>query len=208
MSTTDNNKDLPLPEQHKGGEKNIESTVDTGSLDEASNLFQRARKRLFDVNNWDKICGKLSAVFKLTDNKGNEVSGEAKEGNYFKIDIPGPGTAAGKGYDWVRVEEIVEENKGETEYALIRVRPTDNPSTGDKSVAHFFSDKATSNFVIKRDGTFVTAAVYGRNEVPNTEADNLLDKARNAVIGVSAIAGVSNAQWKSLTNGLLYYNEK
>ncbi len=197
--------DISLPNQEEGSEKNIETTQELNSTEEAKELFNQAKKRLLDVNQWQQICGKMSAVFKLADEKGNDIEGDPKAGNYFKIDIPGPGTASGKGYDWVRVE-AVEENKNEqedSESILIRVRPADNPSTGDNNIAHFFSEKATSNFVVSRSKNVVTAAVYGRNEVPNTATDKPLDKTRNAVVGATAIAGFSNPQWKSLANGVL-----
>jgi len=196
---------LPLPEQQEGSEKNIESTVKSTSVGEAKVLYQHACKRLLNVNRWHDWAGALSAEFELTDANGKRVEGEVKVGNYFKIDIPGPGSAAGKGFDWVQVEELKEDagTEDDTEYTLVRVRPSDNPSTSEDNVAHFFSEKSTSNFVVKREKNIVTAAVYGRNEMPNTATDNTIDKARNAVVGVSAIAGMSNAQWKSLVNGLL-----
>ncbi len=196
-------QNIPLPKQQVGAEKNIETIEQLNSPEEAKKLFDIAKKRLLNVNQWDKICGKLSAIFKLTDEKGNEIEGEPKVGNYFKIDIPGPGTASGKGYDWVRVEAVEETKKEGSETILIRVRPADNPATNDSNVAHFFSDKATSNFVVSREENIVTAAVYGRNEVPNTSTDKPLDKTRNIVIGTTAVAGFSNPQWKSLTNGVL-----
>ncbi len=196
---------ISLPPQEEGAEKNIETKEELNSIEEAKELFTEAKRRLLNVNQWDKLCGKLSAVFKLTDEKGNGIEGDPKVGNYFKIDIPGPGTASGKGYDWARVEEV-EENKNEqedSESILIRVRPSDNPSTNDNNIAHFFSDKATSNFVVSREKKVVTAAVYGRNEVPNTSTNKPLDKTRNAVVGTTAIAGFSNPQWESLANGVL-----
>jgi hypothetical protein len=198
-------RNISLPSQEEGSEKNIETTEELNTVEEAKELFKEARKRLLNINQWDKVCGKLSAVFKLTNEQGEEIQSDPEVGNYFKIDIPGPGTASGKGYDWVRVE-AVEENRDEQEdfeSLLIRVRPADNPSTNDSNVAHFFSDKATSNFVLSREKKIVTAAVYGRNEVPNTTTDKPLDKTRNAVVGTTAIAGFSNPQWKSLVNGVL-----
>ncbi len=58
---------------------------------------------------------------------------------------------------------------------------------------------------MKRVNTVVSAEVHGRNEMLNTEANNLLDKNRNALAGAAAIAGVSKFQWKSLTKGLIDY---
>ncbi len=200
--------DISLPAQQEGAEKNIETAAELNSVEDAKELFKEAKSRLLAINQWQQICGKLSSVFKLTDDKGNDIEGNPKVGNYIKIDIPGPGTASGKGYDWVRVE-AVEENKSEqedSESILVRVRPADNPSTNDNNIAHFFSNKSTSNFVVSRSKNVVTAAVYGRNEVPNTTTDKPLDKTRNAVVGTTAIAGFSNPQWKSLANGILGKN--
>jgi hypothetical protein len=204
----ENKADVPLPENKEGSEKNIETTVETTNIEEAKSLFQAAKKRLLDVNRWHNICGQLSAEFELTNNKGEHVDGNVNVGDYFKIDIPGVGSSSGKGYDWVKVEEVKEETaeENDTEYVLVRVRPSDNPTTSDDNVAHFFSDKATSNFVVKREKNVVTAAVYGRNEVPNTATDNTIDKVRNAVVGTTALAGMSNPQWKTLANALVGKN--
>jgi hypothetical protein len=201
----DKNVNIPLPEQEEGSDKNIEAVVEAPNIDEAKRLFQDAKKRLLNVNEWHKICGKMSSVFELTDEKGDHLDGDPTVGNYFRIDIPGVGSAAGKGYDWVRVEEVKKETQedADSEYVLITVRPADNPTSKDDNIAHFFSDKATSNFVVKREKNVVTAAVYGRNEVANTGTDNTIDKLRNAVVGVSAIAGLSNPQWKMLANAVV-----
>ena len=49
------------------------------------------------------------------------------------------------------------------------------------------------------------ATYSGRNEVPNTEADNLLDKARNAVVAIGAMIGLSELQWEKLVKGLVRF---
>jgi hypothetical protein len=45
--------------------------------------------------------------------------------------------------------------------------------------------------------------VYGRNEKPNLNTKAVIDKLRNAIVGVTAIAGLNKPQWKSLVMGLL-----
>lgn len=193
-----------IAEQQEGVQKNIESTVEVASDNEAVKLYNELKKRLLDINSWDKICGKPSAVFKLTDGEGETIHASPSIGNYIKIDIPGPGTIAGKGYDWVHVERLEEQNVGHEEVVfMMTVRPSNNPISKDDNVAHFFSDKATSNFVVSRKGNRITAAVYGRNEKPNIETTNLIDKARNAVVGTTASAGLSDPQWKALVDGIL-----
>src|SRR5881275_700913 len=129
----ENKADIPLPENKEGSEKNIETVVEATNIEEAKRLFQEAKKRLLNVNKWHDICGELSAEFELTNDKGKHVDGYVNVGNYFKIDIPGVGSASGKGYDWVKVEEVQEEadKENDTEYVLITVRPSDNPTTSD-----------------------------------------------------------------------------
>jgi hypothetical protein len=194
-----------VPKQKEGAKKDIDHTVDLANEAEARKLFAFARNRLLNVNAWQEYATGISATFTLCDESGNEVKRTAKAGDYFQIDLPGPGSNEGDGHDWVQVEHIEDRlnPNGEEEYIGIRVRPASNPKKKEENVAHFFKDAATSSFVIHRLGSAVTAAVYGRNEKPNTDTNNLIDKVRNAVVGTTAIMGLSNIQWKNLVNGLL-----
>jgi hypothetical protein len=194
-----------VPPQTAGAQKNIDHTVNALDENDARKLFIVARNRLVDINHWDAYCGLVTATFRLTDQHGNEVNRTAEKGDYFRIDLPAPGPVEGRGYDWVRIEEIEDKSnsQGDHEVIGIRVRPAHNPKDKGENVAHFFKEDATSTFVIERDGTEVKAAVYGRNEMPNTETSNVADKVRNAVVGVTAILGFSNVQWKNLVKGLI-----
>lgn len=193
-----------IPSQHAGAESNTEETVTLSGKAEAQQLYEVAKKRLLNVNDWEIICGAGSANFQLTDLEGNDVQRNAQPHDHFKIDIPGPGTVTGEGYDWVKIESVEEQPLHNGEAAVvIRVRPATNPKGGGNDVAHFFRDDATSNFVVRLQGSMVTAAVYGRNEMPNTKAENPVDKARNTMVALSAVAGISKLQWKSLVKGLI-----
>jgi len=192
-----------VPDSHTGASSNNEHSIVESDLESAKQLFQLARIRLLNVNGWHQLSGVASAVFQLTDETGKQVDRPAKLGDHFKIDIPGPGSITGEGDDWVQIEAIEEKSTDNSEVIAIRVRPTSNPQNSKADVAHFFSDEASSTFSVMRNGTTVTAAVYGRNEKPNLNADSLLDKLRNAVVGASAIAGMNKPQWKSLVIGLL-----
>jgi hypothetical protein len=199
-------KDKPtVPPQVEGVKKDIEHTVTTADENDARKLFMIARNRLMDVNHWDRYSGSVTSKFRLTDPQGHEIDRTAEKDDYFRIDLPAPGSAEGKGYDWVRIETIDDnpDPDGVKESIAIRVRPSPNPLEKGENVAHFFKDSATSSFVLERKGNQVTAAVYGRNEIPNTETSNVIDKVRNAVVGATAIAGFANVQWKNLLKGLI-----
>jgi hypothetical protein len=195
-----------VPPQQEGAQKDIEYTFSAADENDARKLFMISRNRLMDVNRWDQYCGAVSAKFRLTDAHGHDVERTVEHDDYFRIDLPAaPGTAAGKGYDWVHIEAIDDrpDPDGGKESIAIRVRPSPNPQTKGENIAHFFNDGSTSSFVIEREGNKVTAGVYGRNEILNTGTSSVIDKLRNIVVGSSAIAGLSNIQWTSLVKGLL-----
>lgn len=197
--------DLDIPQQQKGAQTNTEHSVTANTQEEAHALFKKGCDRLLDINTWNKLCGTASADFRLINKNGEQENGLAKENDYFKIDIPGLGPASGEGYDWVKVEKIEDKTNstGDEESFLLRVRPSTNPNNNLNDIAHFLSDEATSTFVISRKNNTVTASVFGRNEVPNKNSEKIVDKIRNALVGLGAIAGASKIQWKLLVTGLL-----
>ena len=103
----------------------------------------------------------------------------------------------------MKIEEIKEEKNLNFESVYIRVRPSSDPTKPEEKVAHFFDEKATSNFLIRRVGEEIFAEVHGRNEEPNTENLNLLEKARNLLVAIGGMIAGSKFQWKSLTEGLI-----
>lgn len=194
-----------VPEQQVGSATNVEYTYAAASPQEARMVFKEAVKKLLDVNHWNDYAGKGTADFTVIDMSGKETEAPLQKGFYFKIDIPGPGTFAGDGFDWVQVETIdSSSNEAEDwESVAVRVRPTSNPTKQGDDVAHFFSADATSNFVVRREKTNIIAGVYGRNEIPNTAAKNPVDKTRNAAIGLTAVSGASSVQWNALVKGII-----
>lgn len=195
-----------IPAQRKGAQSATTYTVKTDGIATAHYLFEKAKKNLLDVNNWQKIAGPSTAEFKVIGRKGDETNGLAEEGNYLRITIPAvPGSPAGEGYDWVRVEKIQKEKTAGYECITMQVRPSVPPFYNKQEVAHFFSKDATSTFFLERRRNRIKAAVYGRNEKPNTAPDNLIDKVRNTIIAVGAMLGFNKPQWKSLVKGWLQH---
>ena len=192
-----------IPQQHEGAQSETQSSKECADKIECDHLYEVVKQRLFSVNNWHDYAGKLTAVFQLTDENAEEVNRHVQKGDHFRIEIPAPGSQTGDGYDWVRVEEITEGEEQGNKFTAMRVRPASNPGNDNKDVAHFFTDQATSSFVVKQEANKLIAAVYGRNEKPNTDAEKVIDKTRNALIASGAISGFSKLQWKSLVEGLL-----
>lgn len=195
----------PIPAQNKGAQSDVSQQVSCVDAAQAGDLFRIAKDRLLHVSDWKEISEGFSSEFQLTDTQGNTLDRPAREGDFFQIDIPAPGSSSGDGYDWVQIEEIKEQKdlSNDVEIISMRVRPAKNPLAADGDTAHFFKDDATSTFLVKRHGSEVSAEVHGRNEVPNTESEGLADKIRNTVIGIGAALGFSKPQWTHLVKGLL-----
>jgi hypothetical protein len=192
--------DNSIPKQYTGSKLNVEYSVIAQSIKEAMVYFKDGVKRLLSVNNWKTISSAVRSSFQLTDASGKEIDRDARENDLLKIEIPGPGSVAGDGFDWARVESIiVKPNR-----VAMRVRPVANPLHPESGTAHFFSSDATSTFQVFRRGRIVTAGVYGRNEVPNTTSESAMDQVRNAAVAIGAIIGASRLQWESLVHGLLH----
>lgn len=194
---------MQVPTQTIGSEMNAVEKVQCASIAEAKEFYQKVRNRLTDVNAWAAMAKLPMSSFKLFDYAGRAVKRNASEGDFIRIDIPGPGTRTGHGYDWVIIEALVEETGAKAEAISMRVRPAAHPLGEDEHIAHFLKSCATSTFQVKRVGNCVSAEEHGRNEVANLDTGHLLDNIRNAIVGVSAKIGFSYPQWKSLVVGLL-----
>ncbi|MBC7948930.1 MAG: hypothetical protein H7Y42_13660 [Chitinophagaceae bacterium] len=194
----------PIPAQRKGAHHTTAHAVRVASEQDARKAFDNARQRLIDVNRWHDVAGEGSAKFQVVDEEGKELEATVKEGNYLRITIQNiPATAVGDGDDWVKVEKIREENNSNYQMIAVRVRPAVPPFASDREIAHFFSPEATSTFCIERTKTKLRAAVYGRNEKPNTNASTLWAKIRNLGVAIGAMVGLNKSQWKSLVKGLV-----
>src|SRR5690606_5770097 len=99
-----------IPTHYRGKQVDLEAEVELTSEPEAKAFFNTVKSNLLNINRWYDIAMLPAATFVLTDSRGREKEkAVAEEGDLVRIDVPGPGTAAGDGYDWVQVEKIQEE---------------------------------------------------------------------------------------------------
>lgn len=196
-----------IPEHHDGKIIDVVQTVELETEEEARNFYQSARNHLLEVNGWHSLAGTLSAEFQLVDAQGQEVYRQVEEGDHFRIDIPGPGSTAGDGYDWVKVEQVRSVTQEDVESTGIRVRPVPSPLNAKEDVAHFYSSDSTSSFTVTREGRRVTVGIYDRNTKPNTDVHTVVDTIRDAAVGTTAVGAFSKIQWKSLADGILKTSE-
>lgn len=196
-------KDNLIPQQHSGSDSNISCSIELSTTAEAHEVFLHARANLLHVNKWHDLSGPATASFQLTDLQGKDVNMEVIAGDYLKINIPGPGNAQ-TGYDWVKVENVEEQlTHSYHVWTAIKVRPASPPVPTIKRTAHFFSDQATSSFIVERRGRIVKVCVIGKNETVNEQSKGWLDTMRNTIVAFAAMIGLNKPQWKSLVKGIL-----
>ena len=201
--------DNQIPEQEHGAAKDIKKQIVMETLDDAEDMFLLAKERLLSVNDWKKMIDGNSAHFQLSDTHGEPLHRHAHLGDYIKIDLPGPGSIAGKNKDWVKIEAIAYDDYPDEngESILLQLRPVAAPNTDNEHTAHFLKDEATSTIQIKRWGKIVAAYYYGRNEIPNTDTGNVLDTVRNLAVATTSILALSSVQWTNLLESLLKTDE-
>jgi hypothetical protein len=199
-------KEKTVPVQQQGSSTGATSKRITATREAAVQLFRLAKQRLIAINNWDKISGIASATFELMNERGEKIdSTEPRVGNLIRIKLPAPPNPSGDGYDWVRIEKIVnaKDLKNDQELFGFHVRPTRNPLDPNQETAHFFTKDATSSFLVFRSKQLVVAMERGRNEKPNIYAHGIWNRIRNFLIALGGMLGLSKPQWKSLTDGML-----
>lgn len=192
-----------IPDQYTGKELVTEVSHVLKNREEASLFYKIARDRLLDVNNWHFLAGFMSANFQLSNGQGEHLNRKVKKGDYFKIDIPGPGSSKGDGFDWVFVEELKSQKSEIIQSTGFRVRPSSNPLHHTNKTAHFYSDEATSTFIVTGSDNMVTVQIMDLNLTPNKEINSVTDSLRNRAVGIGAIALFSKVQWKNLAEAIL-----
>ncbi len=195
-----------IPLQVQGAKSDNNYTLTCASKTEARAQYKVARKKLMDINSWNKICKNLlKAQFQLCNDSGQPVTRLPKVNDFFKIDLPGPGPINGNGFDWVQIKKIAVYNNPEqdAEGTSIVVKPAPCPLNDYKNTAHFFKSEATSTFMLKREKLVLTAEIHGRNEIPNNETDVVIDAIRNKLVANFAIKAFADIQWQELCKALL-----
>ncbi|WP_316831725.1 hypothetical protein [Pedobacter aquatilis] len=193
-----------IPSQQVGQQTDAEEKKVFPDSEAAKKYYGQARLRFVNINEWHKISLVEASRFTLFDSTGKAKKGAVALGDYMRIDIPGPGSDDGHGFDWVHIEHLEEEEDESSDEEILFFAARPSAPAGEMGiVAHFFTSQASSTFILHRKANIVFAAVHGRNEVPNLVAGSLLDKTRNLLINAGSLAGASFTQWHILLKGIL-----
>lgn len=193
-----------IPENSKGKQTDLFATKSFHTIAECLVMFHQACERLLLPALWAQFAGNEKATFDLFDDEGNKVDRNMKAGDYIRIDLPGPGTRAGDGYDWVQPSLIDKKSSkdGSEDFLAILMHPSHPPQKGN-TAAHFFTTESSSTLVVHRKENKITTSHHGRNEVINNHTESAVDNIRNTLVATGARWGLSEIQWTALIEGLL-----
>ncbi|QBR13572.1 hypothetical protein [Sphingobacterium sp. CZ-2] len=193
-----------IPAQHEGKKMDIVESVDFQNETTAKEFFSEAKARLLSINKWFQVAELPASSFELLDASGQHSNEEPQEGDFIKIEIPGPGLKSTGGYDYVQIEQISVTSGIDQDLITLTVRPSSQPNVeDDHETKHFFKNLATSTFQVRRVGNTVTANYYGRNELMNLRLDSFMDRIRNLFVALGAKLGASSVQWEALVKGII-----
>lgn len=191
-----------IPTQKEGNKLDCFETVEFSTTEIANWAFIKASNNLLAINEWHHIAELPAAVFQLVDHRGLKLERPIQLHDYIKIDIPGPGLPRTEGYDWVNVVHIETKNAPDFNLLSVSLKPCPDPTHPDnKDTAHFFEGIASSTLIVEQRNNSLLFQYAGRNEIPNTDNDKLVDNVRNFMVGVGAVLGASYPQWKALIKG-------
>ena len=190
-----------IPQHTTGLKKEFTSSRKFITMADAQLCYATAVSRLININHWDELSPAKKGGFQVMSKSAKPQRRRAKLGDYVRIGPPAPANPDGAGFDWVQVVTLKFLTGKRKEQCLMTLRPC--PMPGAEHTAHFFSSASTSSFLLTREGKTVTSAYYGHNEVPNTDANGIVEKARNVAVAAGAMLGFSNVLWVPLTENFI-----
>jgi len=170
---------------------------------EARNFFLELKRKLLNISHWNHRSGLSS--YELFDSSGQAINDQAiKPASFIKITLAGSGKS-----DWVRVEDIRDEN----DELVITVRPSYDPTGQPQQtgkISHFFWNEATNNFCAIQSGEKVSLYVIGLNEKLNSDhTSGMVETVRNtAVANMGYYLGIQKSEWTKFCKSFLFDGEE
>ena len=174
-----------VPFDPEGSKRDIEQSIDVGSIEDAEYLFVDIKDKLLDVNNWNKYATGMATAFRLTDSHGIGVGRHARKGDLIRISEEQP-----IGFEWGCIEAIEYDDYPDEsmETFALRARNVPDPSTRTGHAKESEGSEATFTIVIERRKAMLFISWHGRSAKETTDGKWL---------------DLPDKEWSDLVNGLL-----
>jgi len=197
-----------IPVHKKGRYSDTCSSLGLKDLNNPDIAFKSIKNRLLDVNNWAKYATLTDADFILLDRHGSRLDRLAEEGDFMKVRFSKVQKIIDAQHDFVYVSSISTIPSIFGDALVMQLQPAHNPARSGSEVDHFFTGDASNTLILYRTESEIILSVHGRNEQPNLKVSKISKKMRNVLFATLGVLAVSKVQWKTLSHGLLNYNEK
>ncbi len=201
MSILQNIIPVQTAEDYIGARSNFHAE----SRHEALVLFNEAKLRLLDINNWTKLCNGKHSEFFLTDKHGVLLQTSVPSvGDLIRIRLPIPSNSMEERFSWVRIEHFESRKdllKDEEMFGFC-VRSVNGPVNNmDTDHTHVYNSEVISYFLIYRKASTIMAVEREKNSRASTPS--LFKKLGYAIIDFLSVMRFSQPKWKKLVNGVL-----
>ncbi len=166
----------------------------------AIGLFNEAKYKLLDINNWERLCDGVAAEFRLTDEKGEQINSLPVVGNLIRIKLPLQSNHATE-FEWARIEKF-ESSKDllkDEEVFGFHVKPVKSP-LNNSEIKSLYANEVTCSFIILRKSDSIIAMEC---EKIINKPESFLNKMRQLIISSLTMIGFSKPQWKKLVSGIV-----
>jgi len=197
-----------IPVQTKGRYSDTCSSLELKDLNNPEIAFKSIKNRLLDVNNWAHYATLTDADFILLNRHGYRLDRLAEEGDFMKVRFSKVQKIIDAQHDFVHVSSIMTIPNILGDAVVLQLQPAHNPARSGSEVDHFFTGDASNTLILYRTESEIILSVHGRNEQPNLKVSKITKKVRNVLFATLGVLAVSKVQWKTLSHGLLNYNEK
>jgi hypothetical protein len=170
-------------------------------------LFNGAKLRLLDINNWTKLYEGSHTEFRLTDRYGNLLQTSTPNvGDLIRMRLPILPNTSEERFGWVRIENFESTKdllKDEDMFGFC-VRPVDGPLDMNSVDADYkYNSEVISYFLLFRKASTIMAIERDRDQMAHGSSPSLVKKMKNILNEIMAAMKLSRSRWTRLMDGLL-----
>ncbi|MES2512855.1 MAG: hypothetical protein V4580_01870 [Bacteroidota bacterium] len=169
-------------------------------------LFNGAKLRLLDINNWTKLYEGSHTEFRLTDRYGNLLQTSTPHvGDLIRMRLPILPNSSEERFGWVRIENFESTKdllKDEDMFGFC-VRPVDGPLDVDSVDDYKYNSEVISYFLLFRKASTIMAIERDRDQMAHGSSPSLVKKIKNILHEILASMKLSRSRWTRLMDGLL-----
>lgn len=117
------------PRIHRVNKRTFFATKSYHNKDKCLTIFDTACVRLLDPGHRAALAGNEKEIFVLFDQHGENPNRLLQVGEFLRVDLPGPGTSVGEGFDWMQVTKLDKQRNedGTEEFLVITMHPSHPP---------------------------------------------------------------------------------